>query len=482
MKSLTLSTLICAVLIILPIANSSASSKKNPNIIFLMADDMGYGDLQSYNSKSKINTPHLARLAKEGRRFTDAHSPASVCVPTRYGLMTGRYPFRMKSSRGGPLLEPNRLTLPSVLRNAGYKTAMIGKWHLGVENEKNPKTNQQLSGGPFDHGFESFYGIPASLDIPPYYWIKNDRPVSPPSEKIGDNNTLGWTRIQGAFWRGGGIAPGYKHIDVLPIIRDKSVEFIENATKSEKPFFLYTALPAPHTPWLPTKRFEGKSSVKDYGDFVIMVDDVVGSLLTALDKTKSTNNTLFIFTSDNGPVWYPQDTEKYRHSSVGPLRGMKGDAWEGGHRMPFIARWPDNIPPNSESSQIICHTDMISTVAALTGQKLPANAGEDSYNLLPALLGEKFKPIREATVHQSSRRYLAIRQGQWKLIPGLGSGGFSKPSTVKPKKNGIKGQLYNLKNDIGEKNNLYANYPNVVKQLTLLLEKYKSEGRSTPEN
>ena len=211
-----------------------------------------------------------------------------------------------------------------------------------------------------------------------------------------------------------------------------------------------------------------------------MVDEVVGRLLAALDKTNSANNTLFVFTSDNGPVWYPQDVEKYRHSSVGPLRGMKGDAWEGGHRMPFIARWPGNIPADSESKQIICHTDMIATVAAITGQKLPANAGEDSYNLLPALLGKKSKPIREATVHQSSRRYLAIRQGQWKLIPGLGSGGFSKPSTLKPKKDGIKGQLYNLKNDIGEKNNLYAMHPKVVKRLTSLLEKYKSETRSAP--
>ena len=480
MKSLILSILIFAGLITSPKAYSSTSNNKKPNIIFLMADDMGYGDLQSYNTESKINTPHLARLAKEGRRFTDAHSPAAVCVPTRYGLMTGRYPFRMKTSRRGPLLEPDRLTLPSVLKNAGYETAMIGKWHLGVEHEKNPSANQQLSGGPFDHGFDFFYGIPASLDIPPYYWIKNDRPVSPPSEKIGDNNTPGWTRIQGAFWRGGGIAPGYKHIDVLPIIRDKSVEFIHTAVKSNKPFFLYTALPAPHTPWLPTKRFEGKSSVKDYGDFVLMVDEVVGRLLAALDKTKSANNTLFVFTSDNGPVWYPQDVKKYRHSSVGPLRGMKGDAWEGGHRMPFIARWPGNIPADSESKQIICHTDMIATVAAITGQKLPANAGEDSYNLLPALLGKKSKPIREATVHQSSRRYLAIRQGQWKLIPGLGSGGFSKPSTLKPKKDGIKGQLYNLKNDIGEKNNLYAKHPKVVKRLTSLLEKYKSETRSAP--
>ena len=481
MKFPILTSLALAITIAWPSAAQAAKRDDHPNIIFVMADDMGYGDLQSYNPESKIETPHLARLAKEGRRFTDAHAPAAVCVPTRYGLMTGRYPFRMKLGRG-PLLEPNRPTLPSVLKQAGYKTAMIGKWHLGVEHEKNPAANQKLGGGPVDHGFDHFYGIPASLDIPPYYWIHNDRPLAPPSEKISDNNTPGWTRIQGAFWRGGGIAPGYKHIDVLPIIRDRSADYIEAAAKSDIPFFLYVALPAPHTPWLPTKRFEGKTSVSDYGDFVLMVDDLVGRLLGALDKTKQADETLFIFTSDNGPVWYSQDVEKYKHSSVGPLRGMKGDAWEGGHRMPFIARWPGHIPAGSKSKEVICHTDMIATAAAITGQKLPANAGEDSYNLLPAFLGKKTKPIREATVHQSSRRYLAIRQGNWKLIPGLGSGGFSKPSTVKPKKGEPAGQLYNLKNDLGEQANLYAKRPKIVKRLTALLEKYKKENRSAPAN
>jgi len=481
MKSSIPTSLAFAILFAWPSAAQAVKRDAHPNIIFVMADDMGFGDLQSYNPESKIETPHLARLAKEGRRFTDAHAPASVCVPTRYGLMTGRYPFRMNRGRG-PLLEPNRPTLPSVLKQAGYKTAMIGKWHLGVEHEKNPAANQKLGGGPVEHGFDHFYGIPASLDIPPYYWIHNDRPVAPPSEKIDDNNTPGWTRIQGAFWRGGGIAPDYKHIDVLPIIRDRSADYIEAAAKSDKPFFLYVALPAPHTPWLPTKLFEGKTPVSDYGDFVLMVDDLVGRLLGALDKTKQADETLFIFTSDNGPVWYSQDVEKYKHSSVGPLRGMKGDAWEGGHRMPFIARWPGHIPAGSKSKEVICHTDMIATAAAITGQKLPTNAGEDSYNLLPAFLGKKTKPIREATVHQSSRRYLAIRQGNWKLIPGLGSGGFSKPSTVKPKKGEPAGQLYNLKNDLGEKSNLYAKRPKIVKRLTALLEKYKKENRSTPKN
>ena len=260
---------------------------------------------------------------------------------------------------------------------------------------------------------------------------------------------------------------------MLPIIRDRSADYIEAAAKSDIPFFLYVALPAPHTPWLPTKRFEGKTSVSDYGDFVLMVDDLVGRLLGALDKTKQVDETLFIFTSDNGPVWYSQDVEKYKHSSVGPLRGMKGDAWEGGHRMPFIARWPGHIPAGSKSKEVICHTDMIATAAAITGQKLPANAGEDSYNLLPAFLGKKTKPIREATVHQSSRRYLAIRQGNWKLIPGSAVVVF-KPSTVKPKK-AIRGQLYNLKNDLGEKTNLYAKRPKIAKRLTALLEKYKKK-------
>ena len=445
-----------------------------------MADDMGYGDLQSYNPESKIETPHLARLAKEGRRFTDAHAPAAVCVPTRYGLMTGRYPFRMKLGRG-PLLEPNRPTLPSVLKQAGYKTAMIGKWHLGVEHEKNPAANQQLGGGPVDHGFDHFYGIPASLDIPPYYWIHNDRPVAPPSEKISDNNTPGWTRIQGAFWRGGGIAPGYKHIDVLPIIRDRSADYIEAAAKSDIPFFSTSPCPRRTRPWLPTKRFEGKTPVSDYGDFVLMVDDLVGRLLGALDKTKQADETLFIFTSDNGPVWYSQDVEKYKHSSVGPLRGMKGDAWEGGHRMPFIARWPGHIPAGSKSkgSHLPHRHDrhrrrhhrpntarqrrrrQLQSAACFSRQKNKADSRGDG------------SPILATLPRHSS--------GQLETHPRPRQRRFFEAIHCEAQKGEPAGQLYNLKNDLGEKSNLYAKRPKIVKRLTAMLEKYKKENRSTPK-
>ncbi len=459
--------------------SSRAFTASGPNIVFIMADDMGHGDARCFNGESKIPTPNIDRLAKDGIRFTDAHAPAAVCVPTRYGLMTGRYPFRM-TRLSGPLIAPGRLTVARLLKTEGYTTACVGKWHLGFENQKNPRSGQRLAGGPLDHGFDQYFGIPASLDQPPYYYIENDRCVAAPSERIEASDSPGWTSIQGAFWRSGGIAPGFKHADVLPKFTEKAIAFLAEREPS-KPFFLYVALAGPHTPWLPHEKFVGKSLASMYGDFAHEVDHCVGEILDELDRRELTENTLVIFTSDNGPVWYPHDVDKYGHSSTGVLRGMKGDAWEGGHRVPFIARWPGKIRPGTKSSEVICHTDMLATFAAIVGRELPDDAGADSFDISPALLGKSSdKPLREATVFQSSDRVLAIRQGPWKLIPQLGSGGFSKPRRVKPEPGGPTGQLYDLEKDPPESKNVFLDHPEIVAKLKGLLERYRREGRSRP--
>jgi arylsulfatase A-like enzyme len=464
--------------------NCIKEKKTQPtNIIFIMADDLGYGDLGCYGA-NKIPTPNIDKLAAEGMLFTDAHAPGAVCIPSRYGLLTGRYPFRQNGHPNkGPLIEKDRKTIASLLKEQGYRTAMVGKWHLGFEGGINFDYSKPLRGGHFDCGFDYFYGQHASLDIPPYFYIENDKVVQPPTDEIEANNSDGWSRIQGAFWRKGAIAPGYEIQDVLPRFTQKSVEWLERQAKqdSNKPFFLYVAFTAPHTPWMPLKQFLGKSEVDMYGDFVAQVDDAVGQILNVVNNTGVSEKTLIIFTSDNGPVWYPEDVERFGHSSTNIFRGMKGDAYEGGHRMPFITKWPGKIKPGSKSNETICFTDMLATFAAITNTQLSTNEGEDSFNILPIMLGEKRDiPIREATVLQSSRGYLAIRQGDWKLIPGLGSGGFTKPAKIEPETGQPKGQLYNLKTDPSEKTNLWTEKPELVDRLTTILDRYKQQGYSRP--
>jgi len=461
----------------------SACKQKStsPNIIFILADDMGYGDPGCYNPQSKTPTPNINRLASQGIRFTNAHSPGSVCVPTRYGLLTGRYPFRrdQKENRGTSLIEPGRLTLGSLLQKHGYKTACVGKWHLGFDNLSNIDYTEPFRGGPVDRGFDYFFGMHASLDIPPYYYIENDRCVEPPTDRIEASFSEGVTPIQGAFWREGKIAPGFKHDEVLPTFLDKATIFIKNQQTHEAPFFLYFALTAPHTPWLPTEKYKGQSQAGDYGDFVAQVDAAIGRIMKTLEETRLDSNTLLFFTSDNGPVWYEQDVKRYDHKSTHFLKGMKGDGWEGGHRMPFIARWPGKIAPNSISHENICFTDMLATFAALMGDELPKNAEEDSFNILPALVGQEFKkPIREAIVIENR----AIIQGDWKLIFGRGRGGLNRRYTKEQIKDfelkGQKGELYNLKEDPSEQKNLYNERPEIVRHLSELMEIYKLQGRS----
>ncbi len=461
-----------------------AAESARPNIVFILADDMGYGDPLCFNSQSKCPTPHIDRLATQGMRFTDAHAAGPVCVPSRYGLLTGRYPFRNSSMdpSKGPLIESSRMTIASLLRERGYATAMLGKWHLGFEGGDQFDCSQPLRGGPFDHGFDYFFGQHASLDIPPYFFIENDHCVAAPTDHIEAGSSPGWSPIQGAFWRAGGIAPGLKLGNVLPTYTRKAVDYLDARGRSPgKPFFLYLALTAPHTPWLPTEAFRAQSMGNLYAAWVAQLDDSVGQVLAALDRDGLTNNTLVFFSSDNGPVWYPADVKKYAHAAAANLRGMKGDVWEGGHREPFIARWPGKIKAGATSKDLICFTDLLATFAALTGAALPDGAGEDSFSFLPELLGEKLaEPARNELLIGQGVKNLSIRQGDWKLIPFLGSGGFTKPARRRPEPGEPPGQLYNLADDPGETNNLYAAHPEIVKRLTARVAELAAQGRSRP--
>ena len=394
-----------------PLMRSAAGGR--PNIVYILADDLGWGDLGCYNASSAVPTPNMDRLAGQGVRFTDMHSPSAVCTPTRYGIMTGRYCWRSSLKKGvlwgySPnLIEPGRLTVPSMLKRAGYQTAGIGKWHLGLGDKEKTDYSKPFSPSPIDHGFDSYFGIPASLDMDPYLYIQNDRAIE-----------------------------------------------------------------------LPTGGFRGRSKAGDYGDFVTQVDDTVGQVMRALEEKGLASNTLLIMTSDNGADWKLEDKARYAHLANSTWRGEKADAWDGGHRIPFIASWPGQIRPGTVSGQLGCLTDLMATTAAITGQTLPAGAGEDSYNLLPALLGRAQAPIRDAIVHHSVEGVFAIRQGNWKLILGLGSGGFSPPVRVEQAVGGPAGQLYDLAADPAENHNLYQKRPDVVARLSALLDKYQSRGHS----
>lgn len=434
-------------------------TQKLPNIIFIMVDDMGYGDIKAFNSDSKIATPQLDKLANSGMIFTDAHACASSCVPSRYGLLTGQYPFRMKSFKWQkePLIEEGRMTMASVLQKNGYQTGMVGKWHLGFDYSD----YNNLTGGPVDRGFDYYFGISRSLDQQDYYYIEDRQAVQPPTENIEASAGYGKNGWQGPFWRAGKAGNDFKHDQVLNTFTQKSINFIESAADDSDPFFLYLALASPHTPWLISEKFKGTSEIGDWGDWVAENDHAIGKVLEAVYDHGLRENTLIFLTSDNGPVWWPVDIEKYGHRSTSIYRGMKFDAWEGGHRMPFIASWPGVIKQGSESKQIISNTDMLATFAELVGQQLPNNVGEDSYSILDALYGkDQGKPIREAIVGRPDNKDLYIRQGDWKLIGT--------------------DQLYNLANDPSETTNVFDNNKTIATELLILLEKYKSSGRSTP--
>ncbi len=479
-------------------------SETKPNIVYILADDLGYGDVHTYNSQSKIPTPNLDRLAAQGMRFTDAHAPDAVCTPTRYGLLTGRYAFRSRVNTGvlppwgETLIEDERLTVPALLKRHGYATACIGKWHLGwtwpttdgqppssKDGIGNVDFTKTISNGPTKRGFDSYFGVDLP-NFPPYCFIENDRTVGIPS--------LAAPQTKGGFNRPGPVVPGWNLTNIMPEITRRAVHYIEDAAAvtPNTPFFLYFPLTAPHYPIVPAAEFQGRSQAGAYGDYVAQVDSTVGEIMAALDRTGFAKNTLVVFTSDNGPevasevgIGAYDRIKEYSHRSMDGLRGVKRDAWEGGHRVPFIARWPDHVPTNAVSEEIICHVDLLATCAALLGEKLPANAGEDSYDIMPALLSPKLrKPIREATVLHSSKGPLAIRQGDWVLIDAPSGDGNHEPEWFKKERgyqtNAFAGELYNLRDDLIERKNLYGEKPEIVQRLKPLLDKYKSEGRSAP--
>ncbi|MBM3796447.1 MAG: arylsulfatase [Acidobacteria bacterium] len=463
---------------------SAAPAAQRPNVVCILCDDLGWGDLECYNRDAGTLTPHATRLAAEGVRFTDMHSPSSVCTPTRYGILTGRYCWRSRlksgvlDGRGSNLIEPGRATVASLLRAQGYHTAAIGKWHLGFQTQQPVDYSKPLTPGPNDHGFDYFFGIPASLDFEPYLFVENNRPVEAPTSR-----TAGQNEPRGVFWRAGYIAPSFTMEGCLPTLADKADQYLRQraAAPGAQPFFLYLPLPAPHTPWVPTAEWRGKSKAGSYGDFVGQVDAVLGRLMKTLEETGQAANTLLIFTSDNGAHWTTEDKAKFPHRANANWRGMKADIYDAGHRVPFIAHWPGRIKPGRVSPQLGCLTDLTATVAEALSIPLPAGAAEDSFSWLPAGTGTKPRTqLRSAIVHHSSQGMFAIRRGEWKLCLGRGSGGFSQPQRITPAPGEPAGELYNLAKDAEETTNLYAQNPALVRELTALLERYQSEGRSRP--
>lgn len=470
------------------IAISSAAIGKpplrKPNILFILADDMGWGDVGAYNPHSAIPTPNLDRIARQGMRFTDMHASSAVCTPSRYSILTGQYPWRATDKPGAingyapSLIKQGRLTVAGLLKKAGYYTAGVGKWHLGLGEERPTDYSKPFHPAPTDHGFDYYYGLPASLDMAPYLYFENDRAVAPPTARTEDHG--GENGPYGAFWRGGAMMPGFDFDQVTPHFTAKAVEIIERQAKGTQPFFLYFALPSPHTPWLPLPEYRGKSRAGDYGDFVVQADAMIGKVLAALEDNGIADDTLVYFTSDNGAMWDEERIERYGHRANADWRGRKADVWEAGHRIPCIVKWPGRVPAGSVSDEMLSLTDFMATVAAVTGQDLPDDAAEDSFNALPVLEGRNRKPIRETIIQESGKGLRSIREGDWKLELGLGSGGFSQPIKVEPVPGGPEGQLYNLKSDPGERNNLWSEHPEIVERLFRKLKEAEAAGRTRP--
>ena len=495
-------------------AQKNGRNAGNPNIIFILADDLGYGDVKCFNPEGKILTPNIDNMALNGVMFTDAHTSSAVCTPTRYGILTGRYNWRssLKSSvlsgYSQSLIKPDRTTIAGMLRQQGYTTGYIGKWHLGwdwdikkeesalIKNDstdgeqkvpglniddlsKNPCVNYStpIKNGPSKHGFDYSFGFCGSLDMSPYVYVENDVPTMVPTKTTVSVDDKG-------FWRKGPTADDFVHDKVLQSLTDKAVNFINRSAKGGKPFFLYLPLSAPHTPILPTTEFLGKSNTNMYGDFVLEVDDVVRQIREVIMTNGIADNTLVVFTSDNGcsPKANFEELAKVGHDPSYIFRGTKADIYEGGHHVPFIIEWPKGAAKNKSVSNTICLTDFFATCAEITGYRLKDNEGEDSFSLVPLLKGETIEKFRDYTVHHSIDGSFAIRQGDWKLCVCPGSGGWSYPTSVDIKKENMNlpsMQLFNLKDDIGETNNRIGEYPEKAAELKAALKKIILDGRST---
>jgi arylsulfatase A len=464
-----------------------------PNIVFILADDMGYGD-PAY-AGGKIPTPNLDRLAKEGMQFSDAHTSSAVCTPTRYGILTGRYNWRSplkKSVLWGlskPLIPQARMTVPSLLAGAGYNSSVIGKWHLGLGWEKLDKPRKasegttkgegwdidyatKVAGGPLELGFTEDFLFPASLDMPPYVYLRDDKPTGVPT-------------VTKAFKqpnRPGPATADFEAVKVLPDLAREARAFIgRESEKKAKPFFLYLPFTSPHTPLVPSEQWQGKSGMGDYADFVMETDWAVGEVLAELDARGLIGETLLVFTSDNGcsPMAKIPELAAKGHLVNGPLRGHKADIFEGGHRVPFLVRWPGKVSAGSKCGETVCTTDFFATAAEASGMEVPADAAEDSFSMLPLLTG-KGEFARPYTIHHSINGSFAIRQGKWKLSLCPGSGGWSDPKPGKATQGLYPVQLYDLGADLAETNNLAEKDPERVKAMADLLAKAIRDGRSTP--
>jgi arylsulfatase A-like enzyme len=485
----------------------SAAAAAQPNVVFILADDLGYGDVGANNPDSKIPTPHMDRVAAEGMRFTDGHSPSAVCTPTRYALLTGRYCWRTRLTRGvlwgidKSLIDPNRSTMADVFKSKGYATACVGKWHLGMDiYDKNGKVlannrkyesepgsdptdySRKVGNSPLAYGFDESFTIVGSLNMYPYTYVEGDRFTTPATEfqpRTPHNISI---------ISGGPKAPDFDFEAVVDRFNERAVSFIRKSAEAKKPFFLYFPLTAPHKPVLPTSKFKGKSKYGIYGDFVMQVDDAVGEVLTALDETKTAENTIVVVTSDNGSFMFRIDEEKpdhiadftavgyhvKNHQSNGVWRGTKADVYEAGHRVPLLVRWPGVVKPGSTTGETTTLTDWYTTIAEVVGHNLQDNEGEDSFSLLPALKGVGgFK--RAAVINHSISGMFAIRDGKWKLIAGNGSGGRQAP---KGRPFGRPYQLYDLETDPSETKNLIESHPEVAARLEKQLDDIRKAGRS----
>ena len=489
------------------------AENSHPNILLILADDLGYGDVSCYNGESKVPTPHLDRLAAEGMRFTDAHSPATVCTPTRYSLMTGQMAFRVRNGGtvftgiGGPsLIAPERLTLPEMLASNGYRTACIGKWHIGmtfynsagdavsgngVEAVRQVDFSKRIAGGPLDHGFEHFFGTACCPTTDWLYaFIDGDRIPVPPTRPL-DRSTLP-NHPYANDCRQGLIAPDFPMEEVDQVFLEKSREYLAQHVRDtpNKPFFLYHATQAVHLPSFAGKDFRGKTTAGPHGDFIHQFDWIVGELIRELEKHGLAENTLVLVTSDNGPETTSVIHMRgdHNHDGAHPWRGMKRDSWEGGHRVPLIVRWPGRVEPGSISDQTVCLTDVMATLAAINGFALPRDAAEDSFNLLPVLEGKTTAPVRPYLLTQAfaGAKTLSIRKGDWKYLDHQGSGGNRydsdglRPFALSETHPEAPGQLYDLANDPGETTNRFFEMPELVKELRDLLEQSKTSGRSRP--
>ncbi|KJD36361.1 arylsulfatase [Tamlana sedimentorum] len=481
------------------------SQDKKPNIIYILADDLGIGDLTIYNENGKIPTPHLDKMGTEGMRFTDAHTTSSICTPSRYSILTGRYSWRtplkefIVLGNAPTLIRKDRLTVAKLLQENGYQTANIGKWHLGLNwsmKNNSPEFDhitdrrgdrldfnqidysKPLKFGILDLGFDYSYAISTSLNMPPYVYLENDKATQIPT-KITERSRK---EFPFTAWMKGAIADNFKHDQVLPTFVNKAVSYIKEKANDEKPFFLYLPLPAPHSPVLPIAPWKGKSDINEYADFVMMVDDLMGDIFKTLKCQGIEENTMIVFTSDNGCAASTANIgvlKKKNHNPSYIYSGSKGSYLEGGHRVPFLVKWPGKVQPNSVCNTTICTTDFMATVADLVNYQLKDNEAEDSYSMMP-LLTQKGTYNRKATVHHDKFGIFAIRKGDWKLIvsPNSGITPGGKPHKLKtPLPEYI---LYNLKTDVKERNNIAKQHPDKVKELKELLAQIIKDGRSTP--